>query len=619
MRYFFVSLFKLLAFWMLFFALERAIFLIYYKHLIVADGISFNEMISVFFYALKLDFSTASYLVFIPFLLLLISFITAKKWPLKMTNIYTLIILIIYSLIASAELGLYAEWKTKLSYKALAYLKNPSEIFNSASTAEFSLLLFLWVFTFGIAFWGYLKLFSPERRAMSGLGLKPVFAAMISLPVLFFGARGGLSAIPVSTSSAYFSKHNILNLTAVNSLYNMGVNLLNTMSFDKENIFKTMPDADALAIVKKIHLVEKDTTVSILKISKPNIVIVLIESFSADLIESLGGEPGITPHFRELEKEGLLFTNFYANANRSQQAMGSIYAGLPGIPITTITNHPEKYAALPSFSKDLKEQGYFTGFYFGGQLNYGNILSYLIYNELDNIVEGKDLPSQMTRGKLGVHDGVLLPYYAEELSKHPEPFFSTVFTLSSHAPYDFPMEHSIHWPLLEKEFVNSAHYTDKALGAFFEKVKQESWFDNTLFLIMADHSKNTYRNHPLESFEYHKIPLLLYGPALKDSLMGSTFDLICGNTDITTTLLKQLGMSADAYFWSKDVFNPYYKPFAFFELNEGLGWKRNEGHFVWDKFADRYYQKQLPSEKEAEILLEGKAYLQVLFGEFLDY
>ncbi|MDO8899573.1 MAG: hypothetical protein Q7V19_18115, partial [Bacteroidales bacterium] len=87
----------------------------------------------------------------------------------------------------------------------------------------------------------------------------------------------------------------------------------------------------------------------------------------------------------------------------------------------------------------------------------------------------------------------------------------------------------------------------------------------------------------------------------------------------TTTFLKQLGMNADAYFWSKDVFNPHYKPFAFFELNEGLGWKRPEGHFVWDKFADRYHQMQLPSEKEAEILIEGKAYLQVLFGEFLEY
>lgn len=536
-----------------------------------------------------------------------------------MMNIYTLVVLILYSLLASAELGLYAEWKTKLSYKALAYLKNPSEIFNSISTVEFSLLLFLWVLTFGTAFWVYLKFFSPGKRSRPDLGLKPVFAALISLPVLFFGARGGLSAIPVSTSSAYFSKHNILNLTAVNPLYNMGVNLLNTMSFDKENIFKTMPENEAITIVKKLHLVEKDTTISILKTSKPNIVIVLLESFSADLIESLGGELGITPHFRELEKDGLLFTNFYASANRSQQAMGSIYAGLPGIPITTITNHPEKYAALPSFAKDLKKEGYFTGFYFGGQLNYGNILSYLIYNELDIIVEGKDLPSQMIRGKLGVHDGVLLPYFADELSKHTEPFFSVVFTLSSHAPYDFPMEHSIQWPVLEKEFVNSAHYTDKALGAFFDKVKKTSWFENTLFVIMADHSKNTYRNHPLESFEYHKIPLLLYGPALKDSLLGTTFDLICGNTDFTTTFLKQLGMNADAYLWSKDVFNPHYKPFAFFELNEGLGWKRPEGHFVWDKFADRYHQKQLPSEKEAEILLEGKAYLQVLFGEFLEY
>lgn len=156
------------------------------------------------------------------------------------------------------------------------------------------------------------------------------------------------------------------------------------------------------------------------------------------MIESLGGDPSITPNFREMEAEGLLFTNFYASANRSQQAIASIYGGLPGLPVTTITNHPEKYHALPSLIKPLDSIGYYSSFYFGGELYYGNILSYLRYNKFDKIVEAKDIHENFKRGKLGIHDTDMLPWYVHELSKHPRPFFSTVFTVSTHSPYDYP-------------------------------------------------------------------------------------------------------------------------------------------------------------------------------------
>lgn len=619
MRYIITSLLKLLLFWFLFFAFERAFFLLYYYQLITADGISFIEAMSVFYNALKLDLATACYLLTVPAFLIFVNEVHPKKWIKHALRIYMLFILIIYSLIASAEMGLYAEWKTKLSYKALTYLQHPTEIFNSVSTKEFATLVLLWWAKAAVGYFVYVRFFEQKVGNKHGNTWPSVLITLLLLPMLLVGARGGLSAIPISVSSVYFSKHNILNLSAVNPFYNIVFSVLNSCSLDKENIFKSMPDEEAQAIVKDLHAIEKDSTVFILNTKTPNIVIVLLESWSADLVESLGGEPGITPNFRALEKDGLLFTRFYANANRSQQAIASIFAGVPGIPITTITNHPEKYASLPSIVADLRTKNYFSSFYFGGQLNYGNILSYLTYNNLDLIVEGKDLPTNLLRGKLGVHDGAMLPYVADALDNQPQPFFSTVFTLSSHGPYDVPMKDTIHWPKLEKEFVNSAFYSDIALGAFFEKVKQKPWYSTTLFVVMADHSHSTYRNYPVETVEYHHIPLLLYGPALKDSLRGRTFDLLCGNTDVMGTLLKQLDLPTEKYFWSKNVFNPYYKPFAYFELIDGLGWIRPEGYFTWDKTNSRFYQKQVEAANEEKIVQEGKAYLQVLFGEFLNY
>ncbi len=619
MRAIFYSFFKLVLFWLIVFNFWRILFLLYYFLYLKADEIPIFEAIKSVYAAFALDLSTAAYISVIPLLLLIIKALVKAKAVDYVLKIYVLFILIVYGSLAMGELGLYAEWKTKLSYKALVYLKQPAEVLQTVG--YFRVLLYLSILA--VLIWLFYKLFIrwiyPKSSLLKAKLSQVIISFFILFPLLFIAARGGFQAIPVSISSAYYSNHQLLNVAAVNPLYNISVSMLNAQQIQKENIFKSMPEETAKSIVAQLHDFENDTLVPILTSDKPNIVIMLLESWSADLIESLGGEPGITPNFREMESEGLLFTNFYANANRSQQAIGSLYGGLPGIPLTTITDHPEKYHALPSLSKDLRQIGYTSAFYFGGQLNYGNILSYLIHNELDVIIEGKDFPRHWPRGKLGVHDGILLPWAANALSELKEPFFSTIFTLSSHAPYDYPMEHVLHWPKIEKPYVNGAYYTDMALGEFFAEAKNTTWYENTLFIVLADHSKNTYKNHPLASFEYHKIPLLLAGPALKEAYKGKQFDKICGNTDLPATLLKQLGLSDSAYFWSKDIFNPYTPEFAYFELNEGLGWKRPYGYFVWDKMADRYIQKEIQSDLEAETILEGKAYLQQLFDDFINY
>ncbi len=610
---------RLFVFWMLFFFSLRALFLLYHLSLIRMEHIALGETLFAFVKALELDLATTSYILLPAFVLLLFSTFFWKNFFLKLHHLYHCILIVIAALIVSAELGLYSEWKTKLTFKALSYLSHPQEVFQTASFAQTALLVLIWIAISGAGILLYRKWVLQYAHMQRWPRSIAAVSALWILPLIFIGARGGFAAIPVSIGSAYYSKHPILNAASVNSLYHFGFSFITSRQNKGTNVFAGMDDAEARLIVKGLHQTEGDSTPIILNNLRPNIVVLLLESWSADLIESLGAEPGITPNFKNLEKGGLLFTRFYASANRSQQAMGSLFAGFPGIPITHIADYPEKFKALPSLSKTLRQQGYESAFYFGGQLNYGNILTFLYHNKIDVIVEGRDLPASMPRGRLGVHDGFLLPYAAQQMNKLKQPFFSTVFTLSSHSPYDFPMEEVISWPQTEKPFVNGAYYTDQSLKSFFDEAQKCEWFNNTLFVIMADHSKTSYRNHPLESFEHHKIPLLLYGPALKNEYRGRQMDVICGNTDVPATLLRQLNLPADAFKWSKNFLNQYYRPFAYFELNEGLGWKTEEGFFVWNKFTDTYFQKSLPAESEAQILKEGKAYLQVLYGDFLNY
>lgn len=623
MRKIWFTLLKMFLFFLVLFATMRIVFIVRYWSLVTLGNIPFVEILKGFWNALPLDIATASFLLAIPVIIMFVSHAIDKDTLFAPLRWVFYLLIAVYNLIAFGDIGIYGEWRTKLSYRALMYLENPSEVINTAETEDTLLLIVLWTLFTILFCWLYTKLVepSPEDYAVENkikiLPFTGSFVLVVAL--LFLGMRGGFNEIPITSSKVYYSGHKLANEMTVNPAYYLVENILNSRKFETRAHFNYIDKDDAKARAAELHAVSCDSTTSILKMKRPNIVVILLESWSADLIESLGGEPGITPNFHELEKEGLLFTNIYASANRSQHAMSSLFGGLPGMPVTTITNHPDKYYALPSLVKKMDSVGYHTSFYFGGELNYGNILSYLRYNEFDDIIEAKDIDEGFHKGKLGYHDTDVMPWFAEQISEYPQPFFSTLFTVSTHSPYDYPkIFDEIEWPKIEKQYVNSGYYTDMAIKMFMDKAKQQEWYDSTLFVFVADHSHTSYKNHRMESFDHHKIPMLIYGEPLQDSLKGKTFDKICGNTDLPAMILAQLGLNHDEFFWSKDMFGKCYKPFAFFELNNGFGWKTPDGEFVYSN-SGKYIKNTLPETMRDSVALDGKAYMQYHIDLFNSY
>lgn len=624
MKKIWITLLKMLALFMLLFIVMRILFLVNYWDLVKFSEIPFGELLKGFWRAIPLDIASASFMLALPAIYMFVAYAIDRET--LFSSLRWLIYLLIagFVMIAMGDIGIYGEWRTKLSYKAIMYLREPAEVINTAETEQSLLLIVLWTVITVVFCWLYSKFVEPraEKKQTEPQKVKPLaffgsFVLVVGL--IFLGMRGGFNEIPITSSKVYYSTHKFANEMSVNPAYYLLENILNSKKVETRAHFNYMDMEAAKERVMKLHDNQCDSTMSILKIERPNIVIVLLESWSADLIESLGGEAGITPNFRELEKDGLLFTNFYASANRSQQAMSSLFGGLPGMPVTTITNHPDKYYAVPSLVKKMDSIGYHTSFYFGGELNYGNILSYLRYNEFDDIVEARDINEGFVKGKLGYHDTDMMPWYVEQLAEYPQPFFSTLFTQSTHSPYDHPKDFKeIEWPELEKSYVNSAYYTDMAIKMFMDKARQQEWYDSTLFIFVADHSHPSYKNHRLESFDYHKIPMLIYGEPLQDSLRGKTFDKISGNTDIPATILAQLGQRHETFIWSKDMFGDCFKPFAFFEMNEGLGWKTPEGEFVFSNTYD-FITNTLPDEVRDSVVMDGKAYMQYHFDLFNSY
>lgn len=621
MKRIFFTILKTMLFLMILFASLRIFFLIYYWDIVVVDNIRLDDIVKIFWHALPLDFSTTFYLTAIPCVSMFIVSFFNQESVFKYLRWYYFVIIAAYVLMVMGEAGIYGEWRTKLTFKAVAYLEHPSEVVNTATTSQLVTLISMWACFTLLFSWWYVRWIEPtyeKNRHPINRWWFPATLVVVG-GLYFMGFRGGVNDIPISTSSAYWSKHYFVNSVTVNTGYNLFENTLNTLKFKTRTDFHYIDYEEAEMRADYLNTPDCDSTVRIFKTERPNIVLVLLESWNADFIEALGGEPGIAPTFDSLARDGYLVTNFYATGNRSQQAMASVFGGFPAVPVTTLTNHPEKYYAIPSLVKKMDSVGYYTSFYFGGRLNYGNILSYLRYNEFDLIVEGDDINEPFIRGNLGIHDTELLPWFAKQLANQPEPFFATAFTLSSHSPYDYPkIFEEITWPKIEKTFVNSGHYTDYSLKLLMDVARQQPWYDNTIFVFMADHSHPSYRNDPSFSFNYHHVPFLIYGEPLVDSLKGKAFDKICDNVDFPATLLAQLGLSHDEFYWSRDIFNKCFRPFAFYEQIDGFGWKTPNGEFVYSN-NEGFVVKDIEEQYSDSIVRDGKSYMQHHYDLFSRY
>lgn len=619
MRQFYLKHFKYLLFWLLLFAFYRLVFILTYVKLCIPDIGGSREALSAFYYAIKLDLSMVAYFSIIPLVLSIVWLFYTRNWISKIVDGFTILFITIYSFIAIGEIGIYNEWRTKLNYKALVYFQHPQEIFNSISTSLFIVLLLGTLLLIGLWIWLYYRYVRfMQQKINTQWYHKTTF--LIIVPIFtFYIMRGGFLSIPISQSQSWYSKNLTLNDAAVNSGWNLFQNMIDMHLMLKGNPFKSYPDEMAKQTVLELHRIEKDTTINVLQPYRPNIVLIILESWSADLVGALGDSLNITPNFDRLSKEGILFTQLYSSGNRSQQGMASIFSGFPAIPITTLTEHPEKYKRLPSLTQDLNKEGYHSTFYFGGQLIYGNIKSYIMYNQFHKIIEGADFSSSVPQGKLGVHDEYLFQRNIQDLKTEPQPFFSAMFTMSSHSPYDQPIQNKIKKNVPEIDFVNSAWYTDYALGKYFEEAKKQPWYSNTIFILVADHSHVSHHQNALQTFDYHRIPMLWVGPAIKPEFRGKKIDLISSQTDLAATLLHQLGLKSTQYPWSKNLFNPYSPEFAYFESNDGLGFKNTSGYFVYSHFQNQFLDKKIDPTSENKTIKQGRSYLQEVFRQFLDF
>lgn len=512
-----------------------------------------------------------------------------------------------------ADLELYSAWGYRINSAVLQYLRSPEEMGASVSSAPLLLLSIIFVLVSGLFITLYIRFINPFFSLNTNKKFLSIFLSFIYLLTLIIPGRGGFQQIPINQSDVYFSNKIFANHAAVNMPWNF-VHSVFMKDFDKANPYIFMADSKAKALVDSMYRTGSNHhSINILSIQKPNIIFIILESYTSKFIGCLGGEKGVTPNIDKIASEGMLFTNIYASGDRSEKGLVALLSGYPTQTVTSIIKTPNKTERLPNLSTVLKKQGYHTSYYYGGELAFANIKSYLLNGSYDKLVSKSDFDNKFYNSKWGVHDDVLLKRFLSDLGKEKQPFFTTLFTLSSHEPYEVPFVKRFEGSDETSLFKNSVAYTDQAIGDFIAEARKQHWWDSSLVILVADHGHRLPNNDPNDNPAKFKIPLIFTGGALKQK--DSVVKTIGSQTDVAYTVLEQLHIYNSDWLWSKDLLDSTARQFAFYIFNDGFGLVTPDGAETFDNVSRKeIYNTGVTDSNQ---LLLGKAYMQSSFKDFL--
>ncbi len=595
-------------YWVVIFIVYKILFLIY--HYDKTAELPALDVAKIFLYGFRMDLAMAGYFMLVVGLMIIAALQNNKALKISL-NILTLFLIIVTALLVVIDMELYRIWGFRLDATPILYVTT-----NAAGATALGnnwiivRQLVIWIALIILSWWAFKKTIIPQIERLEKIKWLWAPVLLLLTASMILPIRGTLGMTPLNSGFVYFHKTNVFaNHAALNLIWNIGKSLT---SLNKLSTPNDLFDQNKTTQLWN-ELFNNDTgkTVKLLNTDRPNVIIIALENYTAKFIESLGGKKGVAPNIEKFIKEGVLFTNFYANGDRTERGLVSISSAYPQHPTTSIIKFPNKTQHMDFISKELNKVGYSSGVISGYDLSYANFNSYFSNAEFSKITSKGDFDSSIPVGKWGIDDHYVFQKLLSDIETMPKPFFSLCLTLSSHHPFDVPMETVIKGEDEESRFMNSAYYTDKSLGDFIKSAQKKDWWKNTLVIITADHGNMLPSNVYNRADESFKIPMVWFGGALakKDTVIN-TFG---SQNDIAKTLMGQLGLKGDAFKFSRDLLAENARSFAFFSYNNGFGFVNDSSLLKYDNVSNQYMTKDgVCSTKEME---EGKACMQMVYND----
>lgn len=533
--------------------------------------LNFLHILRAFFTGFFFDLTMGSlFLAFYAFYLL----IFPKRWIGSLfdkifTYFYLSLIFIIIYFSLLAEIPFWDEFGVRFNFIAVDYLIYTYEVVENINQSYplpviGVVLVGLIVLTF-VLFKKlniFKKTFSDKNSIRNRL--------FYSLPVLAIAIILGLV---MKNKQADFSNNLVVNELGKNGAFSF-VTAFKSNELDYETFYPKLPEKEAYLIVKKNLLQEnqKYTTAKYDDISrlttgnneqKPNIILIAIESFSADFLTEFGNKDYLTPNYEKLSNESVFFTNLYATGTRTVRGMEALTLSVPPTPGNSIVRRPDNQN-LFSVSTIVKSKDYQPYFIYGGDGYFDNMNTFFGGQGFDIVDRnrGNPLSDEIKTQRFAIPDNEVKfenawgicdedlynqsIKYADKSAKSNKPFFQFVMTTSNHKPYTFPTG-KIDLPQGDRNA--AVKYTDYALGKFIADAKTKPWFKNTVFVIVADHCASSAGKWEI-NIDRHHIPAIIYNLPQQQP---TRIDRLTSQIDLMPTLFGYLGWNYNTSLYGKDI------------------------------------------------------------------
>lgn len=489
---------------------------------------------------------------------------------------YFFIVIITLIFNAISEWIFWEEFSVRYNFIAVDYLIYTTEVIGNIrqSYPVTPVLIVLFVVSV-VATYLLRNFFTPDRSVPLKFGQRTKFALLLLL-------------LPVGT---YFlvdhkwknhSSNQYANELAGNGIYEFGFAFWHNQ-LDYDTFYQTLPIKKVIEVFKGGFKSKNTDTAAMGTVrniisgkteNKMNVVMISVESLSAEFLGSFGNTQHITPNLDSLAKKGLLFTKLYASGTRTVRGLEALSLCIAPTPGQSIVKRPDN-KNLFTLGSVFRSKGYNSRFIYGGYGYFDNMNEFFSQNGYEvtdrNALKANEIHYENT---WGVADEDLFTLSLHEFDKdyqNKKPFFAQIMTVSNHRPYTYP-EGRIDIPSHTGR-EGAVKYTDYAIGKFIKEAEQKPWFHNTLFVIVADHCASSAGKVELPVDKYH-IPMIFYSPG---HIAQGKFEKLVAQIDIGPTLLGYLNFNYKSKFFGQDVFKMNDKDQRIFiSTYQSLGYIKND-------------------------------------------
>ena len=613
--------------------------LLFWQHSRLNDG----DIWPIISGAIRIDLSSIGYLATIGVFILILNVVARHKTELfqRIFTLYGSSVVTVVVIVEASTPAFINQYDVRPNRLYIEYLDYPQEVFSMLVHGHLFAMLSTLLLASLTSVYSYRLLcraFTQPQSLKKASNLPILMAALI---ICLFAARGTLSHRPLNPALVYFSQDSLVNSLVLNSTYSVAFALKN-MGNEKSasNLYGTMPRQQIIDTVKKASYRKQFVTGNIPTLAhnkpfvsgvKKNLVIILEESLGARFVGELGGLD-ITPELDELYQQGWGFDNLYATGTRSVRGIEAITTGFTPSPSRSVVKLSKSQHNFFSLADVLSQEGYKTQFIYGGESHFDNMKSFFLGNGFNDIVDINHIENPQFISSWGVSDEDLFNQADKELTKlsnSTEPFFSLVFTSSNHDPFDIPQgKVSLpkgHNPENYKRDL-AIKYADYALGKFINKAKTRSYWENTVFLVVADHDVRVFGSEPVPLKSFH-IPAVI----LNSDMKSKRDPRLVSQIDLPVTLLSLLGIDQATPMLGFDLTKSYpverammqyYDNFAYLENERAVilmpnqqtsYWRYNKQTKIQEKNEQQNADQTLAEKALAHVLFSNLAYTEQLY------